>query len=110
MDFRRNLEVDFFLCFQIPLSDVWLSDCISEVSEVTLDPATSFVIGWPITNAVVTFGSASQKELWWQRLSELVAAERSHTPQSASVQITYFDQTTNFEHVSRVTECRHAHR
>jgi hypothetical protein len=41
---------------QVPLSDVWLSTCISEVSEVTLDPTTSFVIGWPINNAVITFG------------------------------------------------------
>ncbi len=41
---------------QVPLSDVWLSTCISEVSEVTLDPETSFVIGWPINNAVITFG------------------------------------------------------
>ena len=40
---------------QVPLSDVWLSTCISDVSEVTLDPATSFVIGWPICNAVITF-------------------------------------------------------
>ena len=41
--------------FQVPLSDVWLSNCISDVSEVTLDPTTSFVIGWPISNAVITF-------------------------------------------------------
>jgi hypothetical protein len=44
---------------QVPLSDVWLSTCISEVSEVTLDPETSFVIGWPINNAVITFGLVS---------------------------------------------------
>ena len=41
--------------FQVPLSDVWLSTCISDVSELTMDPATSFVIGWPINNAVITF-------------------------------------------------------
>ena len=40
---------------QVPLSDVWVSTCISDVSEVTLDPTTSFVIGWPINNAVLTF-------------------------------------------------------
>jgi len=40
---------------QIPLSDVWLSTCVGDVSELTLDSNTSFVIGWPINNAVVTF-------------------------------------------------------
>ena len=46
---------NLFPSLQVPLSDVWLSTCISDVSEVTLDSATSFVIGWPINNAVITF-------------------------------------------------------
>ncbi|XP_059082791.1 uncharacterized protein LOC131880234 isoform X3 [Tigriopus californicus] len=92
----------FKLKDQIPLSDIWLSTCISEVSEVTLDPTTSFVIGWPITNAVITFSSPSQKSLWWDKLRELVEKERSHTPQSTNVQVTYFDQATNFEHMKSI--------
>lgn len=96
------------LLFQIPLADVWLSDSsISDVAEVTLDSATSFVIGWPISNAVITFNSSSQRTLWWDKLSELIQKERSHTPQSTSIQITYFDQGTNFEHVSVTDNCTH---
>ncbi len=41
-----------------------------------------------------------QKTLWWERLTELVSKERSHTPRSTNVQISYFEQATNFEHVS----------
>jgi len=46
--------IEYFAC-QVPLSDLWLSTCISDVSEVTLDSARTFVIGWPITNAAITF-------------------------------------------------------
>jgi hypothetical protein len=53
---ESNLVSTVLDIVQVPLSDVWLSTCISEVSEVTLDPTTSFVIGWPINNAVITFG------------------------------------------------------
>ncbi len=44
----------------------------------------------------------AQKSLWWDRLEELVSKERSHTPRATNVQVTYFDQTTNFEHVSPI--------
>jgi len=44
--------------------------------------------------------TAAQKEAWWERLSELVATERAHSPAGASINITYFHATTNFEHVS----------
>ena len=46
------------------------------------------------------FSSPAQKLLWWSKLSELIEKERSHTPQSTNIQVTYFDQATNFEHVS----------
>jgi DNA uptake protein ComE-like DNA-binding protein len=53
---KERSSSHFKLKEQIPLSDVWLSSsAITEVSEVTLDPHVSFVIGWPITNAVITF-------------------------------------------------------
>ena len=51
----RYLLYCIHLSLQIPLSDIWLSTCVSDVSEVTLDGSVSFVIGWPITNVVITF-------------------------------------------------------
>ena len=46
------------------------------------------------------FSSPAQKELWWLKLSELIQVERSHSPAGASINVTYFDNATNFEHVS----------
>ena len=40
----------------VRLSDMWLADCVDEVSEFSNSGESSFVIGWPTTNAVVTFG------------------------------------------------------
>lgn len=37
------------------LSEVWTGTCLSEVTEKKMSPDNSFVIGWPITNYVVTF-------------------------------------------------------
>lgn len=37
------------------LSEVWTGTCLSEVTEKKMSPENSFVIGWPITNYVVTF-------------------------------------------------------
>jgi len=96
---KERSSSHFKLKDQVPLSNVWLSECISEVSEVTLDPFTSFVIGWPITNAVLTFSTQSEKELWWSKLDELTRMERGHSPAGASINITYADTSTNFQHL-----------
>ena len=52
------------------------------------------------TSPPLLCSSPAQKLLWWSKLSELIEKERSHTPQSTNIQVTYFDQATNFEHVS----------
>uniref|UniRef100_A0A8C3EKG4 Uncharacterized protein n=1 Tax=Corvus moneduloides TaxID=1196302 RepID=A0A8C3EKG4_CORMO len=49
---------------QVHLSEVWTGTCLSEVTEKKMSPENSFVIGWPITNYVVTFSSADVKERW----------------------------------------------
>ncbi|RMC08176.1 hypothetical protein DUI87_15210 [Hirundo rustica rustica] len=53
---------------QVPLSEVWTGTCLSEVTEKKMSPENSFVIGWPITNYVVTFSSADVKERWLSAL------------------------------------------
>ncbi|KAG9338908.1 hypothetical protein JZ751_024298 [Albula glossodonta] len=39
---------------QVRLSEMWLASCVEEVAERKLSSETSFVIGWPTTNYVVT--------------------------------------------------------
>ena len=46
---------NFKLKEKVRLSEMWLAGCLDDVAEVAKDPATSFVIGWPTTNVVVTF-------------------------------------------------------
>ena len=46
---------NFKLKDKVRLSEMWLAACLDEVTEVTKDPATSFVMGWPTTNVVATF-------------------------------------------------------
>ncbi|XP_039578534.1 rho GTPase-activating protein 20-like [Passer montanus] len=53
---------------QVHLSEVWTGTCLSEVTEKKMSPENSFVIGWPITNYVVTFSSADVKERWLSAL------------------------------------------
>ncbi|XP_009088797.1 rho GTPase-activating protein 20-like isoform X2 [Serinus canaria] len=53
---------------QVHLREVWTGTCLSEVTEKKMSPENSFVIGWPITNYVVTFSSADVKERWLSAL------------------------------------------
>ncbi|XP_070808264.1 rho GTPase-activating protein 20-like [Pituophis catenifer annectens] len=53
---------------KVHLSEVWTGSCLSEVSEKKISPDTSFVIGWPTVNYVVTFSSSEVKERWLSML------------------------------------------
>jgi len=44
--------------------------------------------------------SSSQKEMWWEKLTALIKQERRANPSSTNIQLGYFEQSTNFEHVS----------
>ena len=50
------------------------------------------------TNLFV-FSSQVERDLWWSKLAHLTSQEREHSPAGASINITYFDNSTNFEHV-----------
>ncbi|XP_070615713.1 rho GTPase-activating protein 20-like [Erythrolamprus reginae] len=53
---------------KVHLSEIWTGSCLSEVSEKKMSPDTSFVIGWPTVNYVVTFSSSEVKERWLSTL------------------------------------------
>lgn len=60
----------FKLKHRIRVCELWLATCIYDVSEATLPPDKSFVLGWPVTNVVATFKSVELKELWLNKLNE----------------------------------------
>ncbi len=55
---------------QLRLSDMWVTDCVSEVMESALPPNTAFVIGWPMTNCLAAFSTPEEKILWYNQLSK----------------------------------------
>ena len=65
--------------------------------EITFLCACRSTCFWPINPC---FSSESVKTEWWRKLVELTGQERGHSPAGASINITYFDTNTNFEHVS----------
>jgi hypothetical protein len=62
---------------RVRVSEMWIATCVDEVSEVVRAPDCSFVIGWPVTNVVVTFESVDIKEQWLTKLKELIAVEKA---------------------------------
>lgn len=61
---------NFHVKDEIRLCEIWLSDCIDQVSEVVCDRERSFVIGWPTVNMVATFASVEIRDVWLNRLQQ----------------------------------------
>ncbi|XP_033920089.1 rho GTPase-activating protein 20-like [Melopsittacus undulatus] len=77
---------------QVHLSEVWTGTCLSEVTEKKMGPENSFVIGWPITNYVVTFSSADVKERWLSALLwHINEVKQNEYPKNLSLQIFVLD-------------------
>ncbi|XP_066038219.1 uncharacterized protein [Chamaea fasciata] len=77
---------------QVHLSEVWTSTCLSEVTEKKMSPENSFVIGWPITNYVVTFSSADVKERWLSALLwHINEVKQNEYPNNLTLQIIVLD-------------------
>ncbi|XP_077163452.1 uncharacterized protein LOC143822333 isoform X2 [Paroedura picta] len=77
---------------QVRLSEVWVGSCLGEVSERKISPESSFVLGWPTSNFIVTFSSPETKERW---LSSLLwhsnEMKRNEGPKSLFMQILLMD-------------------
>ncbi|XP_060126616.1 rho GTPase-activating protein 20 isoform X2 [Zootoca vivipara] len=77
---------------QVHLSEVWTGSCLSEVSEKRFTPETSFVIGWPTTNFVVTYRSPEVKDRWMSTLLwHINEVKQAEYPKSISMQILLMD-------------------
>ncbi|KAF4517414.1 hypothetical protein B566_EDAN005023 [Ephemera danica] len=90
---------NFKLKEKVRVSEMWLARCVDDVSEVPRSHDTSFVLGWPTTNVVASFGTQAARDLWWSKLSEVVASERDKEPSSTNIQVLYYDNATNIEYV-----------
>ncbi|KAG8197824.1 hypothetical protein JTE90_020102 [Oedothorax gibbosus] len=83
---------------KIRMSEMWLSQCLGDVCESIKAPATSFVIGWPTTNVVVSFSSLKTKDLWQQKLLQLIEeAKEKEGKSQTSIQISFRKPDTGEE-------------
>ncbi|XP_042899392.1 uncharacterized protein [Parasteatoda tepidariorum] len=83
---------------KIRMSEMWLSQCLGDVCESIKSPATAFVIGWPTTNVVVTFSSLKTKDLWQQKLLQLIEESKEKEGKSqTSIQISFRKPDTGEE-------------
>ncbi|PIK61239.1 putative rho GTPase-activating protein 20 isoform X7 [Apostichopus japonicus] len=89
----------FRLKHRLRVCELWLANCIQDVSEINNAPEMSFVVGWPTTNNVLTFSSKEEKSLWWQSLSKHVEAEREKQDvKSASIRVCNRDEESKTMH------------
>ncbi|KAM5145920.1 rho GTPase-activating protein 20-like [Mantella aurantiaca] len=77
---------------QVRLSEVWISTSLRDVSERRHSADHSFVIGWPTTNYVITFGSSDTKEKWLSTLSWHIAeVKKDEFPGKIDINVLYLD-------------------
>lgn len=89
----------FKLKEKVRVSELWLTKvAMHDVIEVNKSLETSFVMGWPTTNVVATFGTQAARDLWWSKLNEVRDCERSKEPRATNIQLLYYDCTTSIEY------------
>lgn len=88
---------NFKLKEKVRVSELWLSSCLDDVAEVAKSHDTSFVMGWPTTNVVASFSCVATKDLWYNKLCQVMTEERDKEPPTTTVQVTYFDPINNID-------------
>ncbi|XP_053633237.1 uncharacterized protein [Cherax quadricarinatus] len=88
---------NFKLKEKVRVSEMWLSSCLDDVAEVAKSHDTSFVMGWPTTNVVASFSCVATKDLWYNKLCQVMTEERDKEPPSTTIQVTYYDPVNNID-------------
>ena len=60
----------FKLKYRVRVCEIWISECITDVTELTRSTQLSFVMGWPLCNFVATFKTLDLKQQWLAKLTE----------------------------------------
>jgi hypothetical protein len=58
---RQNLR----LKDRVALVDIWLSENVKQCTSGEINESTSFVIGWPTVNYIVSFSTPEEKKAWF---------------------------------------------
>ncbi|XP_062511374.1 rho GTPase-activating protein 20-like [Corticium candelabrum] len=85
---KAKSQSTFRLKQRLRVSEMWLADCIEEVFETSQKEELSFVLGWPTTNTVATFGSKEDRDAWYVQLSRYINKQRDMVePRSVSLKV-----------------------
>ncbi|XP_063288130.1 rho GTPase-activating protein 20-like [Pelobates fuscus] len=77
---------------QVHLNELWITSCLSEISEKKLSSDNSFVLGWPTTNYIVTFSSSDTKEKWLSTLCwHINEIKKNEYPKKLPISVLYLD-------------------
>ncbi|XP_046876113.1 rho GTPase-activating protein 20 isoform X2 [Hypomesus transpacificus] len=89
---KSKLSSSLKLKVRVSLCEMWLSSCTEEVAERKLSNKQSFVIGWPVTNYVVTFSSSEIKEKWLLALQwQINKSKEGEYPNNVNMKIVLMD-------------------
>ncbi|XP_050733676.1 uncharacterized protein LOC127007108 isoform X2 [Eriocheir sinensis] len=88
---------NFKLKEKVRVSEMWLSSCLDDVAEVAKSQETSFVMGWPTTNVIASFSCVATKDLWYNKLCQVITEERDKEPPSTTIQVTYYDPINSID-------------
>ncbi|XP_064629572.1 uncharacterized protein LOC135488737 isoform X2 [Lineus longissimus] len=89
---KKKSATTFKLKTRVRVCELWLTksflEDVTEASSSACPPERSFVIGWPTTNMVATFGTADLKDLWLSKLTNQISEEKSReVPKMVSLRI-----------------------
>ncbi|XP_063404847.1 rho GTPase-activating protein 20-like isoform X3 [Mytilus trossulus] len=73
---KQKTSTTFKLKQRVRVCEIWLSECINDVTELTRSTELSFVMGWPLCNCVATFKTLDLKQQWLTKLTEQIENER----------------------------------
>ncbi|XP_052808385.1 uncharacterized protein LOC128237152 isoform X3 [Mya arenaria] len=105
---KQKSNTTFKLKHRLRVCELWIADCIDDISELTRPKERSFVLGWPTTNYVATFKSVELKDTWLIKLKEQIEDERGKSkPEQLPLQVHHKEnETTCPVDVERDTDAR----
>ncbi|XP_037687399.1 rho GTPase-activating protein 20-like [Choloepus didactylus] len=82
--YRKNFKIKM----KIPLSTIWMADCVDEVGGGDRRAKRSFMLGWPTLNFKASFSSPEQKDQWYSFLQRYISlAKEKDQPKSIPLKI-----------------------
>ncbi|XP_021380052.1 uncharacterized protein LOC110467302 isoform X3 [Mizuhopecten yessoensis] len=87
---KQKTSTTFKLKERVRVCEMWISNTVQDITDLSRPLDRSFVIGWPTTNVIATFKSTESKELWFNKLTEQIEEEKSKETYSCQMKLSVF--------------------